>query len=101
MRRKILLAGIPSTAVQHPQRCCQTNANQSLLGQSHCPLSRAKTTPLGKCGGAGFLEMISAGEAAFLVEVVVDGRVDGGELLQTSHAPESLHGTFSSSKRQV
>ncbi len=27
--------------------------------------------------------------------------MDGGELLQTSHAPEPLHGAFSSSERQV
>ena len=43
-----------------PWRCCQTNSNQSLLGQSHCPLSCANTTPLGKCGGAVVLEVISA-----------------------------------------
>lgn len=40
--------------------CCRTNSNQSLLRQSHCPLSCAKTTPLGKCGGAVVLEVISA-----------------------------------------
>ncbi|MGI3186908.1 recombinase family protein, partial [Nioella aestuarii] len=27
------------------QRCCQTNANQSLQGQYGCPLCRAKTAP--------------------------------------------------------
>ncbi len=45
--------------------------------------------------------MISACEAALLVEVVVDGRVDGGELLKTSHKSELLHVPFSSSERQV
>lgn len=33
--------------------------------------------------------------------MVVDGRVDGGELLQTLHVPETLHRAFSSSERQV
>ena len=38
---------------------------------------------------------------ALLVEMVVDGGMNGGEFLQTSHAAEPLHGPFSSSKRQV
>ena len=33
--------------------------------------------------------------------MVVNGRMDGGEFLQTSHAPETLHGAFASSERQV
>jgi hypothetical protein len=33
--------------------------------------------------------------------VIVDGSVNGGELLQTSHAPVTKHGPVSSSKRQV
>lgn len=33
--------------------------------------------------------------------MVVDGGMDGGEFLQTSHAPETLHGAFSSSEWQV
>ncbi len=36
-----------------------------------------------------------------MIEVVVDGGVDGGELLKTSHEPEPLHGPFSSSKRKM
>jgi hypothetical protein len=55
------------------------------------PFCHAETTPLGESGGAVLLENVSAGEAAFLVEMVEDGRVDGGEFLQTSHAPKSLH----------
>ncbi len=51
--------------------------------------------------GPGQLEGVSAGERSFLVEVVVDGGMDGGEFLQTSHTPETLHRTFASSKRQV
>jgi superoxide dismutase, Cu-Zn family len=38
---------------------------------------------------------------AFAVKVVVDGRMDSGEFLQTSHLPEALHGSFSSSEWQV
>lgn len=38
---------------------------------------------------------------ALLVEVVMDGRMNGGEFLQTSHFPKQDHSPFSSSKRQV
>ena len=36
-----------------------------------------------------------------LIEVVVEGGVDGAELLQGLHLPESQHGPFSSSEGQV
>ncbi len=42
-----------------------------------------------------------AGETAFLVEMVEDGGMDGGEFLQVSHPPEAGHGAFSSSEGQV
>ncbi len=64
-------------------------------------LSGTKLTPLGKSGGPGQLEDASAGERSFLVEVIEDGGMDGGEFLQTSHAPETLHRAFTPSKRQV
>lgn len=48
----------------------QTNSNQSLPGQSYCPLCRAKAAPLGESSGAVRLDEVSAGEAAFLDEVV-------------------------------
>jgi hypothetical protein len=35
------------------------------------------------------------------MEVVVDGRVNGGEFLKASHPPETEHGVFSSPERQV
>jgi len=38
---------------------------------------------------------------ALLIEMVVDCKVDGSELLQTSHLSEAEHGAFSSSKQQV
>jgi hypothetical protein len=56
---------------------------------------------LGESGGAVRLEDGVGGEAAFLVEVVEDGRVNGCELLQRSHAPEAEHGPFTFSKRLV
>ncbi len=47
------------------------------------------------------LEGVSAGERSFLVEVVVDGGVNSGELLQASHPTETLHRAVSLSERQV
>ena len=44
---------------------------------------------------------MSAGEAAFLVEVVENGGVDGNEFLQGWRPSETEHGSLSSSKRQV
>jgi len=35
---------------------------------------------------------------ALLVEVVVDRRMDSGKFLQTSHLPEPLHGSLTSSE---
>jgi hypothetical protein len=52
-------------------------------------LSGKKLPPLGKSGGAYQLEGVSAGERSFLIEVIVDGRMNGGEFLQTSHAATS------------
>ena len=62
-------------------RCWQTNANSSQLGQGTCPLSCAEIAPFGESGDAVLLEDLSAGEAAFLVEVVEDLGVDGRKLL--------------------
>src|SRR6056297_3923622 len=72
-------------------RCWQTNSNRSPQGQYGCPLCDAKVAPLCKSGGAVLLENGSGGEIAFGVKMVGDGGVDGGELLQTSHAPELEH----------
>ena len=38
---------------------------------------------------------------ALLVEVVMEGRINGDGFLQTSHLPKPEHGPFSSSKTQV
>ena len=82
-------------------RCWQTNSNQSLVCQGYCPLCLAKTAPLSESSGAVGFEMISLGETALLVEVVEDGRVDGGKLLKTSHAPEPKHRPLPSSEGEV
>jgi hypothetical protein len=37
----------------------------------------------------------------FLIKLIVDGSVDGGEFLQTPHAPEAKHRPLPSSERQV
>lgn len=50
--------------------CCQTNSNQSQLGQGNCPLLRENATPLSKSGSAVQLEVRSAGEAAVSVEMM-------------------------------
>ena len=52
-------------ATQAPlDRCCQTNANQSLFVQTHSTLACTELTPLGESGGAFGLESLSVGEAA-------------------------------------
>jgi hypothetical protein len=53
-------------------------------------------TPLVESSGASFLENSPRGEGAFLVEVVVNGAVEGCEFLETPHPPEAEHGPFSS-----
>ena len=62
---------------------------------------REKAAPLVESGGTvGFVHWTRR-ERALLVEVVADRRVDRGELLQTSHAPEPQHRPFPSSERLV
>ncbi len=81
--------------------CCQTNANQSQFAPTHQISGCAEMTPLGEGGGAVELEVVPAVEVAFVVEVIMDRGMDGGEFLQASHSAKPLHRTFSSSKRQV
>jgi hypothetical protein len=59
---------------------------------------RDELTPRGQRSGATVLETLTADEGAFLIEMVVNGAVQGGELLQTSHAPEAQHRLFPSSE---
>ncbi len=80
------------------ERCCQTNANQSQFAPKRRISGCAELTPLSQCGGAVELEIVPAVEVAFLVEMVMDGGMDGGEFLKTSHPSEAEHRPFSSSK---
>jgi hypothetical protein len=55
--------------------------------------------PLGESGGSFELHVIAQREVSFLVEVVTDKSVDGGNFLQTSHPHEAKHRPFSAPKR--
>ena len=59
---------------------------------------REELTPCGQRSGATVLEILAADEGAFLIEVVVNGAVQSGELLHTSHAPQAQHRPFPSSE---
>ena len=83
------------------RRCCQTNANQSQFTAKRRNPSRTKLAPSGESDGSGEFKIISAVESAFLVEMVMEGGVDNGEVLQSSHAPEAQHRPLPSSKWQV
>jgi hypothetical protein len=65
------------------------------------PFCRTELTRLSESGGAVKLEVFSAVEVAFLVEMVVNGGVNCDEFLQTSRSSEAQLCPFSSSKRQV
>jgi hypothetical protein len=75
--------------------------NQSHYGPKCQNLFRTKLAPLSESGGAVKLEIVSAVERAFLIEMVVDGGMNSDEFLQTSDAAEPLHGSLPSSKRKV
>jgi len=55
------------------------------------PNSGGELTPFGQGCGSVFLEFFAAVKVAFEVEVIVDGRLDGGKLLKTLHRPEPRH----------
>ena len=58
-------------------------------------LCRTELAPLSESSGAVQLEVCSAVEVAFLVEMIVDRRVDGNEFLQCSRSSEAQHGALS------
>ena len=62
---------------------------------------RRELTPISKRSGAVLFEDIAAVEVTFLVEVIVDRSMGGGEFLQGFDVPELRHRTLSSSKRLV
>jgi hypothetical protein len=55
-------------------------------------------TPFRECGSAVLFEDIAAVEVTVVVEVIMDRGVGGGELLESFHAPEFRHRSFSSSE---
>ena len=77
--------------------CCQTKANRSLLTAARLR-SGGKLPPFGQRGLPVLLEPVAGIEVSVEIEVVVDGRVDGGEFLKTSHLPEAEHRPLSSSQ---
>jgi hypothetical protein len=65
----------------HGRWCCQADANQSLVGQSTCPLFRAETAPLDKSGGTVQLENGAGVKVALQIGMVVNRGMDGGEFM--------------------
>ena len=57
-------------------RCCQTNSNESQLGQIFCPLFGAKLAPLGQSGATVQFEILSRIETALRIEEVENRSVD-------------------------
>jgi len=89
------------TCVEVAFRCCQTNSNQSQIGQDFRPLSSTKLAPLGQSGDTVPFEFLSRVETALRIEEVENGGVDGREFLQTSQSSEAQHRPLSSSKLQM
>jgi len=58
-----------------------------------------KLTPFGERVLPILLEPVSVVEMSFEVEMIVDGGMDGGELLETSHSPKSKHCAFTPAER--
>ena len=58
-----------------------------------------KLAPLCKSGGTIDLEVFAAVEVTFLIEMIVNGGMDGDKFLQTSRLSETLHRSLSSSQR--
>jgi CubicO group peptidase (beta-lactamase class C family) len=84
--------------------CCQSKVNRSPLGRSWPKPDRRLARdcpPLSQGGRASLLVGFAADEVTLLTEVVVEGRVDRGELLQRLHPPEPQHRPLSSSEGLV
>ena len=75
--------------------CCQTKPDGSRK-TFFAPSSGRELAPFSQGGDAVLLEVVAATKVAFEVDVIVDGGLDGGELLETLHRPESVHGFLSS-----
>jgi hypothetical protein len=82
------------------QRHCQTNQSEPEKGAG-LRRSGRQLTPLGQGGRTVLLEDIATVEVTVVVEVVVDRGMGSGKLLESLHAPELRHRSFSSSERLV
>lgn len=51
----------------------------------------AELAPLMECSGTLLRAILSVDEATFLIEMVANGAVQGGEFLQAVHTPEAAH----------
>ena len=69
------------TIGHHWTGCCQTDENQSQFASECRTLWRTNLAPLGESSGSVGLESVSAIKCALLVEMVVDGGMNGGEFL--------------------
>jgi len=78
---------------------CQINPYWPRQGRNCKESGGEKLTPFSKSGDTIDLEILAAVKVAFFVEMIMYGRVDGGEFLETSHLSETLHRTLSSSQR--
>jgi len=77
----------------------QINPNWPRQGRNGKASGGEKLTPFSKSGDTIDLEILAAVKVAFFVEMIMHGRVDGSEFLETSHLSETLHRTLSSSQR--
>jgi hypothetical protein len=97
-QKTICMTGAAAAEVFYSEDgCCQTKANRSLLTAARLR-SGGKLPPFGQRGLPVLLEPVAGIEVSVEIEVVVDGRVDGGEFLKTSHLPEAEHRPLSSSQ---
>ncbi len=97
-----LLSGhwpIPSrTQPKQPIGAIRQTKTVSERAQTKFFSGSAELAPRGQRGGASILENLAAEEGTFLTEVVVNGAMQGGEFLQTSHQPEAQHRPLASSE---
>ena len=76
-----LFAALHNAPDEAAARCCQTNAHSSLFALTRPVSGSAELTPLSESSVTVDLEVLPAGEAAFLVEMVEDRGMNGCELL--------------------
>jgi len=63
------------------KRRCQTVSNRSQFAAKYRNLCRTELAPLGESSGTVKLEIVSAVEGTFLIEMIADGGMNGGEFL--------------------